>query len=193
MMGMQCLVAQAGAALSGGGDGDVYLLWGFILLGITIVMLALELFVPSGGLIGMLAGVAALGSIIAFFRYDTTWGIVAALSYVILGPIIGVFAFRLWLNSPLARNMILGGPDPTNPDIDDDSAMSAEHARQERLAQLRQLIGAHGTAVTPLRPVGTVRINGQRIDAMAESGVIDSGSPVVVTDVYDNQIKVRAL
>lgn len=192
---MMWLLAQAGAAAPSvtTGDTEVYLLWGFILLGITIVLLSLELFVPSGGLIGMLAGVAAIGSIIAFFRYDTTWGVVAALSYLILGPIIGIFGFRLWLNSPLARNMILGGNDPNTLDADDDSAMSAEHARQERLAQLRQLIGAHGTAVTPLRPVGTVRINGQRIDAMAESGVIDSGSPIVVTDVYDNQIKVRAL
>lgn len=189
---MSWALAQTAAA-GAPAQAEGFLLWAFLLLGASLVLLFLELFVPSGGLIGMLAGVTALGSVICFFRYDATWGVVATCSYLILGPIIGVFAFKLWLNSPLARNMILGGTDPANADLDENSAMSSEHARQERLAQLRQLIGAHGTAVTPLRPVGTVKINGQRLDAMAEAGVIDSGTPVVVTDVYDNQIKVRAV
>ena len=45
--------------------------------------------------------------------------------------------------------------------------------------------------VTGLRPVGVVKINGQRVDALAEGGVIAANTPVLVTDVYDNQIKVR--
>jgi membrane-bound ClpP family serine protease len=184
-------LAQTGAAAAG--DGQNYLLFGFLLLGITIFLLSLELFVPSGGLIGVVAGIAALASLICFFRYDSTWGLVATMSYVVIGPIVGVFAFRWWLNSPMARNMILGGVDPDLLEGEDDSAMSVEHVRQERMAQLRQLIGAQGVAVTPLRPIGTVRINGQRLDAMAESGVIDSGSQLVVTDVYDNQIKVKSI
>jgi membrane-bound ClpP family serine protease len=57
---------------------------------------------------------------------------------------------------------------------------------------MRQLIGARGVAVTMLRPVGTVKIEGRRIDALAENGYIESGSPIVVTDVQDNQVKVRA-
>lgn len=185
---MNVWLAQASAAA---GDGQNYLLFGFLLLGIAIFLFSLELFVPSGGLIGVLAGIAAVASLVCFFRFDTTWGLVATSLYVVIGPIVGVFVFKWWLNSPIARNMILGGNDQSNPDWDEHAPMSAEHARQERLAQLRQLIGAQGVAVTPLRPVGTVKINGQRIDAMAEAGVIDAGSPIVVTDVYDNQIKVR--
>jgi len=188
---MMVWLAQSSAAATG--DGQHFLLFGFLLLGITVFLLSLELFVPSGGLIGVVAGIAAIASLICFFRYDATWGLVATMSYVIVGPIVGVFAFRWWLNSPMARNMILGGLDHHSLDSEDDSAMSVEHARQERLAQLRQLIGAQGVAVTPLRPIGTVKINGQRLDAMAESGVIDSGSQIVVTDVYDNQIKVKGI
>ena len=45
--------------------------------------------------------------------------------------------------------------------------------------------------MTTLRPVGTVRIAGRRLDAMAESGIIEAGTAIVVTDVYDNQVKVR--
>jgi membrane-bound ClpP family serine protease len=183
---MQALLAQAAADASSGS-----LVWGFVLMAAVIVLLFLEMFVPSGGLIGMLAGVAAIESIWAFFKHDTTWGFVALGLYVVLGPIAGVFMFRLWLNSSIGRGMILGGDDPTALDPDAEHPATSERARLEQFAQLRALIGARGTAVTSLRPVGTVKIEGQRLDAMAESGVIDAGTPVVVTDVYDNQIKVR--
>jgi membrane-bound ClpP family serine protease len=181
--GMMMTLAQS--------SSDGYLLWALVLLGATILLLFMELFVPSGGLIGILAGIAAIGSIVAFFQYDLTWGLVASGTYLILGPIIGVFGFRWWINSPLGRRMILGGDEPGAIDPDDDSPMSNAHAHKERQAQLRQLIGAQGVTVTPLRPVGVVKINGQRVDAMAESGMIDSGKAIAVVDVYDNQIKVR--
>ena len=185
--------AQSAAAISSGSGDDKFLIFGLILMGASLVLLFLELFVPSGGLISILAAVAAIGSVVAFYKYDTTWGMVATGAYVVLGPIVALFGFRWWINSPLGRGMSLGGNEPGVADFDDDSPMSDAHVRQERLAQLRQLIGAQGVTVTSLRPVGTVKINGQRIDALAESGVIDAGQPVTVTDVYDNQIKVRAL
>src|SRR5688572_27067404 len=128
---MMWLLGQSAAGATSSAEAETFLLWGFLLLGIALVLLFMELFVPSGGLIGVMAGVVALGSIICFFRYDTTWGVVATCSYLILGPIVGVFAFRFWLNSPIGRRMILGGSDPA--ELEDDSAMSAEHVRQERL------------------------------------------------------------
>ena len=190
---MTLWVAQASSAAASTTGDDKFLMFGLILMGVSLVLLFLELFVPSGGLISILAAVCAIGSVVAFYKYDTTWGMVATGAYVVLGPIIGIFGFRWWINSPLGRGMILGGNEPGASDLDDDSPMSDAHARQERLAQLRQLIGAQGIAVSPLRPVGIVKINGQRIDALAESGVIDAGQSVTVTDVYDNQIKVRAV
>jgi membrane-bound serine protease (ClpP class) len=182
---MMAVLAQAAA-----NDGQM-LVWGLILLAACLALLCLELFVPSGGLIGAMALVSAIGSIIAFFMYDTTWGAVSALMYLLLGPIVIVFGFRLWLHSPLAKRMILGGDEPGGVEPDEDTAISAEHARRERLAQLRQLIGARGVTVSVLRPVGTVKIENQRLDALAETGIIEAGKPVVVTDVYDNQVKVR--
>jgi membrane-bound ClpP family serine protease len=183
---MIAMLAQQAAT----NDGTM-LVWGLILLGASLSLLCLELFVPSGGLIGAMALVAAIGSVVAFFMYDSTWGVVSALLYVLLGPILIVFGFRVWLHSPLAKKMILGGDEPGTVEQDDDAAISSEHARRERLAQLRQLIGARGVAVTLLRPVGTVKIEGQRLDALAESGIIEPGKTVIVTEVYDNQVKVR--
>ena len=100
-------------------------------------------------------------------------------------------SFGLTVITAAARWMILGG----NEDIEDTSeeaSLASEHARHQRVQEMRKLIGAKGVALTSLRPVGKVKIEDRRIDAMAESGVIESGAPIVVVDVYDNQIKVRA-
>jgi membrane-bound serine protease (ClpP class) len=180
---MTLIVAQEAAS-------QTFLLWGFILLGAAIVLGVLELFVPSGGLIAALAGVCVIGSITAFFMYDRMGGFVALSLYVILTPILLWALFKYWITSPLARNMILGGSDFAI-NAEEDPFAASERARQERLAELRALIGAEGTAVTPMRPIGVIKIEGRRIDAMAESGSIDAGTPIIVVDVYDNQIKVR--
>jgi membrane-bound ClpP family serine protease len=172
-------------------DGTPYLLWGFILAGAALGLLLVEILVPSGGLLGVLCGVAGIGSIVAFFQYDPKAGVAALVAYAIATPVLLVLFFKLWLNSPLARRMVLGGEKDLAPSDEDDAARATEQARAKRLEQTRQLIGADGITETALRPVGFVKINGQRLDAMAESGIIEANTPVVVTDVYDNQIKVR--
>jgi membrane-bound serine protease (ClpP class) len=53
------------------------------------------------------------------------------------------------------------------------------------------MIGRQGEVITTLRPVGVVLIGGERIDALAESGVIEEGEMIEVVDAYDNQLKVR--
>jgi len=169
---------------------EAYFIWGCVLFGVAVVLLFLELLIPSGGLIGLLCGLAAVASVVAFFQFDTAWGVGVGLAYIVLTPIVLVFFFKLWINSPLAKIMILGGKDQDNANYEEAAEVS-EAERRKRLAELKQLIGAEGVTETALRPVGTIRISGQRIDGMAESGIIEANTPVVVTDVYDNQIKVR--
>ncbi len=183
-------LAQNAAAATAGGDEN-YLVWGFLLLAVALGLLFVEFLIPSGGLIGMLCGIAAVGSVVSFFMYDTMWGVVMACAYVILTPIVLVFFFKIWLSSPLAKRMILMGHTESINPTTEDSEEQVNQQRQKRLADLQQLIGVEGVTVTALRPVGVVKIQGQRVDAMAESGVIEANVPIEVTDVYDNQIKVR--
>jgi len=188
---MMTIVSVAQEAASAAENSDVFFLWGCLLLAAAIVLLVIELFVPSGGLLGILCAVCAIGSVVAFYRYDSTWGLIMGIAYVVLAPILIVFLFKVWINSPIARTMILGGRDESAAAEGEDEGIAAERRRLEKLELLRALIGVEGVTETALRPVGTVRINGQRIDALAESGIIESGVPVIVTDVYDNQVKVR--
>lgn len=188
---MTLLMLAQQTANQGNGD-STYIIWGGALAGVALVLLFIELFVPSGGLIGVLAGVAAIASLVAFFQYDATLGLAMTGVYIVLGPIAIIAIFKLWLNSPIGRRLILGGQEGTAAGSDETIATS-EQQRRQRLEALRELIGAEGVTVTALRPVGTVKVGNQRIDALAESGMIAADTPVTVVDIYDNQIKVRAV
>jgi len=73
---MIAILAQAQQAAADSAN-EAYLLWGFILAAAALGLLILELLIPSGGLLGLLCGVSAIGSIIAFFQYDTMFGVSA--------------------------------------------------------------------------------------------------------------------
>lgn len=56
------------------------------------------------------------------------------------------------------------------------------------------LIGMHGTALTPLRPFGEAEIDGQSISVVSETGeMIEVGAAIIVTDLKDNRICVRSI
>ena len=184
--------AAAAAADPAAATNETLLVWGVILAAAAIVLFLLEIVIPSGGMLALLCGVAAIGSLILFFRYDATVGAFALLAYLILTPLLVVGGFKLWRSSPLASVMILGGDEPESRDLTGDEAFAAsEQRRAERLREMEALIGIEGETATELRPVGVVKIDGRRVDALAESGVIPAGARVVVAAIYDNQIKVR--
>ena len=185
------LAQAAGAASTTVEPDGTLLIYGVGLFALALLAFVAEMVIPTGGLLGLICAACIVGSLVAFFRYNTTMGLVAVLTYLVLWPILIVFVFRLWLHSPLARRMILGGREQPPTLAPDEAAEEAERARSQRITAMRALIGARGVTVTALRPVGMIRIEDQRVDAMSESGVIESGTAIVVTEVYDNQVKVR--
>ena len=183
------LAATATAAAEAG--STVALIWGVVLFGIALLLLLLELFVPSGGLISVVAGVSLVGSVAAFFTHDPVWGFTAAGVYVLLSPLVIVTLLRFWTHSRVGRKLVLGGQEEDYEADPEAAAARSEEARRRRVSELAALVGARCVAETSLRPVGTVRVEGRRIDALAESGIIDAGSPVEVVAAHDNQLKVR--
>lgn len=180
------------ATTAAAGDGSPFLL----LLGLGLALAAvacfvLELFVPSGGLLSLACAGCVIGSTAAFFFYSPMMGFAAAAVYCVLSPMLLIVGLRIWSQSPIARRLILGAVDDADPD-DEEAMVRAEETRSRRRSELQVLLGAEGVAVTPLRPVGFVAIAGRRVDALAEGNVIDSGTRVVVVEILDNQLKVRA-
>ncbi len=180
---MMHLLAQSGSA---GSSSPI--LWAFVFIAIALVLFFIEIIVPSGGLLALMGALAVIGSLVAFFMHDVNTGLIASGMYIVFGPVLAWIAFRIWAASPLAKRMILGGV----VEEDSDEAMQASRAQQEaRLAELQSFIGKRGKTITVLRPVGVVRIEGERVDALAESGSIEADTHIEVITVYDNQVKVR--
>jgi len=138
----------------------------------------------------LLGALAVVASLVAFYMHDVTTGFIATGVYLLLGPVVVWIGFRIWVASPLASQMVLGGVVIEDEEIAKQEAMRRQ--REER-AHLESLVGQSGTTVTVLRPVGVIRVNGERIDAMAETGSIEADCSIQVTSVYDNQVKVRAI
>ena len=184
------LLAQTTAASA----NDAALAWGVVLLAVAIILLFLELLLPSGGLLSISAAVAVIGSLVAFFTYSPQTGFIVLGLYVILGPVLRWLGFKWWVSSPLGRRMILGAEDDPLDRTPDEAFAASNTAQMERARYLDELIGMEGVTETPLRPVGTVRLaDGERHEALAESGVIESKCTIRVVAIEDNQIKVRSV
>ena len=182
------LISQAAVATSSN-----MLLWAFVLLGVAIFLLFLELFLPSGGMLAIVGAAAVVGSLVCFFLHSTTAGLVALGFGVVFGPALVWVVFRWWMDSPLGRRMILGGDQLHLDQSQEEAHAASAHAMKERANYHNDLVGCTGIAETPLRPVGIIRLDGQRLEALSEHGIIESGTKVTVTEARDNQLKVRSL
>ncbi len=142
------------------------------LLSLGYVLLLLELFVP-GGILGVL-GVLCIGyGCTLAFGLGTSWGLGAmGLSLTVTGIGLAVF-----LRSRAARRLVLEGP--------------TDGGWQAPDAGLRELLGASGTTLSPLRPAGLVDIAGERVDVVADDEFLDAGVRVRVCEVEGNRVVVE--
>lgn len=161
------------------------LFWGLGLIAAALMLVVVEVFVPSGGLISLTATGCAIGGVYCLFRYSTGWGITGIAILVVMGPAVFSFALRIWPSTPMGRKM-LGEKPP-------------EQVEAERLAALRErdkllaLVGQEGVVISDLRPVGIVQIGPRRYDALSEAGLIRAGARIRVVVAEPAQLKVRAV
>jgi membrane-bound ClpP family serine protease len=160
-------------------------IWGMILLGAAVIIIIVEMFVPTAGALSVMAGVAAIAGIVCMFKADTVWGLSSLLAVLILIPAALTFGLRIWPSTPLGRR-IIGAPSEEELEK---QRLTEEKDRKQRDA----LIGAEGIVLQDLRPIGVVEVNGRRYDARAESRFIQTGSRIRVVQVDGLELKVRQL
>jgi membrane-bound serine protease (ClpP class) len=59
--------------------------------------------------------------------------------------------------------------------------------------QTNNWVGREGVAQTILRPAGVALVDGKRLDVVAESDMIESGSPIKIIAVNENRLVVKKL
>ncbi|SFS82183.1 NfeD family protein [Marininema halotolerans] len=146
----------------------------FVIVG--LVLMLIELVVP-GGIFGMLGFISFAASVI-YATQDPTIGLISLLIAMVVGGMILAGAIKIFGIRKNWKRFVLFSSQKNE----------TGYVSQKGRAQLK---GRHGKALTPLRPAGTVEIDGLRQDVVSEGGFIESGVPVVVTGVEGMRVIVR--
>jgi membrane-bound ClpP family serine protease len=158
------------------------LMWAIGLLILGLVVVFIEVFVPTGGLLGLVAGALLLTSVgLAFSEGLGTGLLFLALVTVSVPSVIGVGMHYL-PQTAIGRKLILAPPKPEEVD-----------PATERDRALQQLVGQVGRTLTPLLPSGIAEIDGRRVDTTTEGMSIDAGVIVRVVAVSGHRVVVRRL
>ena len=159
------------------------LVWVVALLLVGLAVMVLEVFVPSGGVLGFLS-VLAIGAAIAtaFLEQGVAAGMAVIAAAFVAVPVVLAVAFRWFPETPLGRRVL-----PPPPAPDDVSPAAASRRR------LRELVGRSGTATSELLPWGVVEVGGQSCTAVSEGGPIPVGAAVEVVAVQAAAVVVRGL
>lgn len=147
----------------------------FFVLGCALVVF--EVFVPSGGILGFLAGVCIIGSIVmAFYHRGTTTGATFLIVAAVAVPALIGLAFKYWPYTPMGK-AFLG-------ELPDEDELLPHDLR-------RELVGKVGIARTKMLPSGAIEVEGNMYDAVSRGVAIEPGQRIVVCEVKGNRVVVR--
>lgn len=186
--GVPGALGLASLALVLGGHWTVRLVgWEELLLvGLGLVMLALEVFVlPGFGIAGMLGIVAVLGGLSMGLVGEgaTVRALLGAGSRVAVAMLLALAAslalLRFLPRLPFGRHLLL------ETQLDSAAGYAAAPERD------KSWLGKGGRTTSPLRPAGFAEIDGERVDVVSEGEMIEAGASVVVSRVDGNRIVVR--
>lgn len=159
------------------------LVWVVALLVLGLAVMVLEVFVPSGGILGFVSILALISAVAtAFLEQGTTAGMAALAVVVLAVPAVLSVAFRWFPETPLGRRVL--PPAPEAADVLPDP---------ERRRHLRDLIGHIGRTGSELLPWGSVEIGGEIIEAMSEGGPLEAGAAIEVVGVQGTAVVVRGV
>lgn len=148
----------------------------FILLGVGVALLGIEIFVvPGFGVFGVAGILAVLGSMYLSLVGRLATGLdysqaAAGMTTALL--IVLVTAWAVLRSLPKSRRLARSGiflREATAPEAGYLSAPRRE-----------DLVGARGIALTDLRPVGTGQFGDERLDVTSEGGWIAAGTPITI-------------
>jgi membrane-bound ClpP family serine protease len=157
------------------------LVWILLLLAVGLALILLEVFVPSGGVLGLLAVTAlVVGIVMAFLEGGLATGMAVLGGAFVAVPAVLMVAFRWFPSTPLGRRVL-----PPPPAADDVLPDLADRRR------LRELVGRPGRTLGELLPWGRVEVDGQTFEAVSDGRPLAAGAAIEVTAVQGRSLVVR--
>lgn len=151
-----------------------------VLVTIGLFVVVLELFIPSAGMLGVLAAVLLISGVIVGFLESAVAGTFLLLAVALILPILFALMIKVWPNTPIGRRIMVEAPKST------DVLPISEH-----LDEMKLLVGKIAVAKTKMLPSGIVEIDDKPFDAVCEGFAIEVGDRVKVVAVRSNRIYVQ--
>jgi len=144
-------------------------------------LIVAEVFVPSAGLITLCAIGCLAGGVAIFFSRSAAAGWAGVVIAVVMIPSVLVGAYKIFPKTRFGKRVLLAPP------------VRKEGEAIPDTEELKGLLGAVGTVITPMRPVGMCDFSGHRVECVAESGYVEKGIRVKVIKVESTQLTVRVV
>jgi len=145
------------------------------LFAVGILLMILEIFLP-GGIVGAIGFISIVTGLV-MAAYDTQQGLASLGVAALITAIVTFLLVKRYGVKGLFNKFILG-----------DIQRNEEGYVAPR--DQRELLGKTGIALTPLRPAGVVKLEGNRVDAVSVGGFIQAGTAVVVVQVEGTRVVV---
>lgn len=149
----------------------------WLLFIVGLILMILEMFVPSFGILGVLGAISLVAGVVRA-AYDTSHAMVSLGIAFIAALIVVVIVAFIFKERGIWNRFIL------KESLTKEQGYVPTEAREF-------LVGKEGVSVTPLRPAGTVLIDGERVDVVTEGEFVPTDTAVTVIHVEGARIVVK--
>ncbi|MBC8114102.1 MAG: hypothetical protein H7062_06980 [Candidatus Saccharimonas sp.] len=163
---------------------DPNAVFAILLLIAGIGILTAEVFIPSGGLLGVITFITLIVSLVFAYRAwgmshpNVFWAFCGVLLLLVPTALMG--AFYVLPRTALGKRVLLEAPNA--------ETLTPFMKETDRLTKL---IGRFGKTVTTLNPGGLILLDGERLHVFSEGMIVEAGRSVEVLEVRGTRLLVR--
>ena len=155
--------------------------WSMILVALGFGVVLLELFVPSAGILGLVAAILFVSGIAAGYLHSLWLGttLLAVVACCLL--VLFVMMVKVWPSTPLGRRILIGT-------MSQDEVMPVGEEYEHE-----KLVDQKGIAKTKMLPSGMIKIGDRTYDAVSDGFAIEAGQAIKVVAIKMNRILVQPI
>ncbi len=138
-----------------------------------VVVVIAEVIIPSGGMLAIFSiGLFGYSIYMVFINISTSAGFVFMGVDAVMLPILIIVGLKLLAKSPATLS----------------TKLSSKDGIVSQSPDLEKYVGLEGIALSDLRPSGSARIDGKRVDVVTRGEYLEKNSAIVVFSVTGNQV-----
>jgi membrane-bound serine protease (ClpP class) len=151
--------------------------WAILLGAAGVVLILLDLVVPSHGVLSVMGVLSFAGGIGVCFRINPWIGMAILITSLVLAPLAFHWFSHAWPKTKMARGLVLAPLEPEKPGA----------------VPLAVHIGQVGRSISELRPAGVCEFGDVRVEAVSDVGMVRPGQRVEVIEIVNRRPVVRAV